>query len=427
MPNITKPTGMSTIWASTGIKTAPELAKIAQGWVVELPPYQTANFIENKQDQFNAHTNQHGIPVWDNDTEYQGGISYTKGSNGKIYKCLVTHKNYDPVNPLNSIYWVEAFEPFGSVAVVAADLATLTLNYGTLSNLTSAAAARNNLSVYSRLESDTRFAALNGSSAQVFSVAPATLGAHAVRLDQLSSLIVQATEATMGVARIASNVDMATGTNDTNIVTPLKGAQTYLRRSLNLSDLASAVAARANLGLGGAAVLNVGTVAGTVAAGDDTRIVNAVQNSRTVVAGNGLTGGGTLASDITLTLGTPGTLSSSSPNAASATSHTHAIDINSFFGPRVLATNGRYTFPGGFKIAWGRTTIPYNQTNTTINLPANFFVSCFGSQLTVVNSSFVGGTLNAYQASLNSDQLVVVGEYDVESTTASVNWFVYGI
>ncbi len=41
--------------------------------------------------------------------------------------------------------------------------------------------------------------------------------------------------------------------------------------SNNLSDVASASSARSNLGLGGAATLEVGTTAGTVAAGDDSR------------------------------------------------------------------------------------------------------------------------------------------------------------
>jgi hypothetical protein len=87
----------------------------------------------------------------------------------------------------------------------------------------------------------------------------------------------------------------ATVGNDTRVT----GAA---QKASNLSDLASATTARANLGLGGAATLAVGTTTGTVAAGDDTRIVGAVQTTRQVIAGTGLTGGGTLAADRTLTV-----------------------------------------------------------------------------------------------------------------------------
>lgn len=45
---------------------------------------------------------------------------------------------------------------------------------------------------------------------------------------------------------------------------------------------------------------NFGTIAGTVAQGNDTRIVNSVQNTRQVLAGQGLTGGGALSGDVTL-------------------------------------------------------------------------------------------------------------------------------
>lgn len=51
----------------------------------------------------------------------------------------------------------------------------------------------------------------------------------------------------------------------------------------NLADVASVSNARTNLGLGGAAVLAVGTVAGTVAAADDTRIVGAAQASNNLL------------------------------------------------------------------------------------------------------------------------------------------------
>lgn len=82
------------------------------------------------------------------------------------------------------------------------------------------------------------------------------------------------------------------------------------QKSANLGDLANPTTARTNLGLGGAAVLAVGTTAGTVAAGNDSRMSDARQcnntfanatTSRTALGLNGAallnvgTGSGTVA------------------------------------------------------------------------------------------------------------------------------------
>ena len=63
-----------------------------------------------------------------------------------------------------------------------------------------------------------------------------------------------------------------------------------------------------------------------------------------VIAGNGLTGGGNLTGNITLTVGTPGTLGVSSLNESTADSHTHAVNfpvvsVNGKTGALSLATN----------------------------------------------------------------------------------------
>lgn len=256
MPNIVKPSGINQLWAAGGTKVDPGLQKLNIGWVVELPPYQYQNWLDNRQDTFIAHINQHGIPEWDSETEYQGNLSYTQGSNGMIYKCVTTHTNFNPVNPLNSPYWAVAFETFGSVAVVQNALSAHLTNYATLSGITNPVLARSNLSLYSRAESDARFAYVSGSAANTFNVGTASSPTHAVPLGQLSSLLLNATETVVGQISIATVGETETGANDTKAITPAKASAVYLKRSGNLAGLPNVAAARNNLGLSDMATLS---------------------------------------------------------------------------------------------------------------------------------------------------------------------------
>jgi hypothetical protein len=100
---------------------------------------------------------------------------------------------------------------------------------------------------------------------------------------------------------------------------------------------------------------NFGTASGTVAQGNDSRIINGqtaygwgdhasagyalnsalsnyVPTSRNITAGNGLTGGGALSSNRTLTLGTPSNITTSSTNSVTSTSHTHNLVMGSGSG-----------------------------------------------------------------------------------------------
>jgi len=55
--------------------------------------------------------------------------------------------------------------------------------------------------------------------------------------------------------------------------------------------------------------------------------LGATTNTRTILAGDGLTGGGDLTANRTISMGTPSTISTATPNAAAGTTHTHALTL----------------------------------------------------------------------------------------------------
>lgn len=109
MPEYSKPTSLGTIWADGGDKIKPSDDKIQTGWLPEIPTRQNFNWLDNRQDQFNAHVNQHGIAVWDSNTDYIAGKSYTQGSDGLIYRSKVDNRGINPVVDTGFVSWEVAF------------------------------------------------------------------------------------------------------------------------------------------------------------------------------------------------------------------------------------------------------------------------------------------------------------------------------
>lgn len=146
MPLFTKPQ-FNSVWASTGMKLAPEVAKINQGWVVEIPPHEFDNWMQNRQDALLAHLNQLGIPQWDSTVEYQAGKSYVQGTTtGIVYKALTTHFNVNPETDIQN-NWVVAFQSSGESL----------LKVNNLSDVPDKAQARVNLGIATTEFYDTRY------------------------------------------------------------------------------------------------------------------------------------------------------------------------------------------------------------------------------------------------------------------------------
>lgn len=81
--------------------------------------------------------------------------------------------------------------------------------------------------------------------------------------------------------------------------------------------------ARANLGLGN--VDNTSDASKPVSTATQTALNLKANATVNLIAGNGLTGGGTLGADCTFTMGTPSTLTTATTNSVTTTSHTHAV------------------------------------------------------------------------------------------------------
>lgn len=93
------------IWAEQGELQQPSVDKIEIGHVVERPPFQLVNWIENRQDQGLLYLLQNGLSSWDKELFYPQYAFTTLG--GVVYQALQQNTGQDP--NISKDYWVKAF------------------------------------------------------------------------------------------------------------------------------------------------------------------------------------------------------------------------------------------------------------------------------------------------------------------------------
>lgn len=130
-PIFTKPSFINGVWAheaGDGIDT-PSNEKIAIGHVVEKPPFEIVNYIENRQDQGLAYLFQQGISEWENGFTYPVG-ALVKRSN-VVYKAITQNTGADPL--LSPAVWEIAFYRNADGVAVGNDVASIKNTEGFLS------------------------------------------------------------------------------------------------------------------------------------------------------------------------------------------------------------------------------------------------------------------------------------------------------
>lgn len=166
----------------------------------------------------------------------------------------------------------------------------------------------------------------------------ADIDAAALTFGDANFLNPPATTEAQGVVELATEAESAAGTDAVRAVTPkgLKAAVTsWLDARLGAgapsvwvkSILGAANAAALRLALALDKVNNTADADKPVSTAQQTALDAKADKARTIVAGSGLIGGGTLEANRTVGMGTPGTIGPGTQNAVSATSHTHALSL----------------------------------------------------------------------------------------------------
>lgn len=103
-----KPNMNYGVWGSNGNIAVPTSEKVDLGWIIEKPPNEVMNWVQNRQDSMLQFVNQRGIPTWDSLTEYPLNAYVVRS--GTLYRAVSQNIDKDP--SLNSTIWNVAFATY---------------------------------------------------------------------------------------------------------------------------------------------------------------------------------------------------------------------------------------------------------------------------------------------------------------------------
>lgn len=103
-----KPNMNYGVWGSNGNIAVPTSEKVDLGWIIEKPPNEMMNWVQNRQDSMLQFINQRGIPTWDSLTEYPLNAYVVRS--GTLYRAVSQNIDKDPT--LNSEIWNVAFATY---------------------------------------------------------------------------------------------------------------------------------------------------------------------------------------------------------------------------------------------------------------------------------------------------------------------------
>lgn len=118
---------LDKVWALSGGVTNPGDAKVAQGWIAEIPTFQNFNYVLQALTKNNLSLAEKGSWAWQAGIDYEPTAVVNK--NGIVYKCVTAHLGSNPQDPeldTTNSYWVFG-AVFGNV-----DPSTLSVEDGVL-------------------------------------------------------------------------------------------------------------------------------------------------------------------------------------------------------------------------------------------------------------------------------------------------------